>query len=71
MHSIVEGICSTILLEMDVLSKLKVIVNLDNNNIVFKYKKQSESFKWNANNNFKVTQLFPNQKRKKMNIIMK
>jgi len=34
---IVEGICSPILLGMDVLSKLQVIVNLDNNNIVFKY----------------------------------
>jgi len=62
---IVKGICSPILLGMDVLSKLKVIVNLDNNNIVFKYKKQNETFKWNVNNNFKATQLLPNQKHKK------
>ena len=59
---IVEGICSPILLGMDVLRKLKVIVNLDNNNIVFKCKKLSETFKLDVNNSYKVTQLFPNQK---------
>ncbi|KAE9522213.1 hypothetical protein AGLY_017395, partial [Aphis glycines] len=59
---IVEGICSPILLGMDVLTKLKVIVNLDNNNIVFKLKKQSETFKWDVNNSFKVTQLSSEQK---------
>jgi len=62
---VVEGICSPILLGMDVLTKLKVIVSLDNNDIVFKFKKQSETFKWDVNNSFKVTVLLTNQKYKK------
>ena len=40
---------------MDVLTKLKVIVNLNNNNIVFKFKKQSETFKWDVDKSVKVT----------------
>jgi len=64
---IVEGICSLILLWMDVLKRLKVIVNLDknnNNNNIFKLKKQCKTFKWDVNNNFNICQL-PNQKYKK------
>jgi len=67
---IVGGICSLILFGMEVLKRLKVIINFDSYNIIFKFKHQSETFKLNVNNSFKISQ-FTNQKYGKINIIIK